>query len=386
LAISLVRLLPPHVVICTLAAHALFACDGDGLLEPRSVLFTQSPAAADGGAEQATRDGDDGDRDEGAKAADSSKSRRSSARDDDAGTLRSDGSGCDVDDECASDHCGNGLCCSSGECCLDTADCSVGSGVAIICEYPTTCHGLRGPIVCRDYRCSVDAGDPDDSACDERVVADDCGPFASITCSGEVEQRTPHCADTCDTDSECDREAHCDSTCIPDVPKGGACDENSDCISGQCNGGRCCVDGNCARDFAASPAEGLLRCRDTLASDACSQCGCDRCTESMLGCYDSGNEARDSLCSTVLECAFRESCFSACTEGEDCFREGCWCGNDCTDPSGSCTRPIEAAAGGANSAMTLAERAGSSSYALYFAEQYGTCLNQNCSAECDLVP
>ena len=26
----------------------------------------------------------------------------------------------------------------------------------------------------------------------------------------------------------------------------------------------------------------------------------------------------------------------------------------------------------------------SSNYALYFAEQYGTCLNQNCSAECAL--
>jgi hypothetical protein len=380
LAISLVRLLPPHVVLCTLAAHGLLACDGDGALEPRALLFTPA-TSLDAGDEPATAEDDD-DLDESSKPG----STVTRARDEDAGVLRSDGTRCDSDEECASRHCANGLCCSSGECCLKTEECLVESGIGIICEYPTTCQGARGPVICRDYRCSVDPdeSDDDDSACNERVVADDCGAFASVTCSGEIEQPPPHCADTCDTDNDCDREAHCDSTCIPDVPKGGACDENSDCVSGQCNGGRCCVDGNCARDFAASPAEGLQRCRDTLASDACSQCGCDSCTESMLGCYDSGNEARDSLCSSVLECAFRESCFAECTERGDCFRAGCWCGDDCTDSGGTCTRPIEAAAGGANSVTTLADRAGNSSYALYFAEQYGTCLNENCSAECDL--
>jgi hypothetical protein len=378
LAISLVRLLPPHVVLCTLAAHGLIACDGDAL-RPRSLPFTPA-SSLDAGDEQDTQDDRDG------KASDGSERGRTRANDDDAGMLRGDGTACDTDEECVSQHCGNGLCCSSGECCLNTSECSVESGIAILCESPDTCQGSRGPALCRDFRCQVDPDEstPDDSACNERIVADDCGAFASLTCSGEVDQRPPHCEDICDTDSDCDREAHCDSTCIADVSKGGACDENSDCISGQCNGGRCCVDGNCARDFAASPAEGLQRCRDTLASDACSQCGCDRCTESMLGCYDSGNEARDSLCSTVLECAFRESCFAACTERGDCFREGCWCADDCTDGSGSCTRPIEAAAGGANSAMLLSERAGSSSYALYFAEQYGTCLNENCRAECGL--
>jgi hypothetical protein len=360
-------------------ALALSACD-DGYVSPRRALFADAGIATDqldaaAGVEAAAQ-ADAGRADE--------RRRPAAASDEDAGTSRPDGVACERDDECASAHCNNGLCCRSGECCSDVRDCSVGTGIAIICDDASTCQGSRGPVACRRFRCTTQDGESDDSACDQRVVADECGPFASISCTGEAEQMPPRCANTCESDNDCDRDAHCDSTCLPDVRRGGACDENSDCTSGQCNGGRCCVEGNCARDLTELPAAGLRQCLDTLASDVCSECGCTRCTVSMLGCYDSGNEGRDSLCSTVLECAFREACFDACTDGEDCFRQECWCGNDCPGTTGSCTRPIEAAAGGANSTMTLASRAVDPGYALYYAEQYGACLNQNCRSECDL--
>jgi hypothetical protein len=276
------------------------------------------------------------------------------------------------------------VCCTNGECCSDVRDCSAGSGNALTCDDARTCQGRRGPAACIGFRCSVQGGEDDDSACDERIVADECGTFASVHCNGEVEQRAPRCDDTCAADNECDKDAHCDSTCVADSPRGGACDENSDCRSGQCNGGRCCEQGNCERELAEAPPSVQRQCLDTLGNDACSRCGCTLCTETMLGCYDSGNEGRDSLCSTLLECAFRESCFDACLPEAGCFRQECWCGTACTSPSGSCTRPIEAAAGGANSAASLAERAHDPAHALYHGERYGQCLRANCRSECGL--
>lgn len=375
LARSSVRL----IACCLVAGFDLAgssACDDSYVPGVRSLL-QDAGATLDAAPNQAARGESD--------SADSSvedSDRVSSA--DGGGAFGADGAKCENDDQCASDHCSNGVCCVRGECCTDTDDCSAGTGIALTCDIPWNCQGSRGPSVCRAFRCTTREGTPDDSACDSRVLADDCGPFASVYCTGEADQRMPRCADTCDSDNDCDRDAHCDGTCIPDVAKGGACDENSDCASAQCNGGRCCVEGNCARDLAESPAAGLRQCLDSLASDVCSECGCRRCTEFMLGCYDSGNEARDTLCSTVLECAFREACFAFCEDGRACFRAGCWCGPDCSGPSGSCTRPIEAAAGGANSATTLEQRAKDANYALHHAEQYGECLYANCRSECGL--
>ena len=56
-AVSLVKLLPLHLVLCTLAAPGLIACDGDQL-QPRTPLFTP-PANPDAGDEP--EQDDDGD-------------------------------------------------------------------------------------------------------------------------------------------------------------------------------------------------------------------------------------------------------------------------------------------------------------------------------------
>jgi hypothetical protein len=358
------------VVLCAAAA-----CDGNAAQRPRTSVPLPVFGDSDGGLNAETN------------ASEGASEPGGTTSDEDAGTFatdRANGEACRIDTDCRSGHCRNDVCCSSGVCCQDVADCPAAGGIALTCDVPKACEGSRGPAVCIDNRCGVSDGSPDDRACDGRVVADECGSFAPVYCSGDPEQRPPRCPDTCRGDSDCDRNAHCDTACIPDLPKGAACDENSDCESGECNGGRCCVDGNCARDLAQPPEAVQRQCLDTLAGDACSRCGCTSCTEAMLACYDSGNEVRDSLCSILLECAFRESCFEACVPGQDCFRAECWCGTSCTTPSGSCTRSIEAAAGGAKSAAALAQSSADSSRPLYYAERYGVCLYANCRSECGL--
>lgn len=364
---------------CVLAM--LWACDEAPALNLPPLPATGIRAEADGGAARP------GDADRSVTSNTGVDGQSASAADgpeEDAGTPQPNGGSCRVDSDCQSDHCRHDVCCESGECCADVKDCAEGGGVALVCKDPSGCKGERGAAACVAFSCTVLNGMEDDSACDERVIADECGPYAPVFCNGEADQRPPRCPDTCGDDGDCDRDAHCDSTCLPDVVKGGACDENSDCASGECNGGRCCEAGNCTRDLNAVPEVLERQCLDTLASDACSTCGCTQCTQAMLGCYNSGNESRDQLCSTLLECAFRESCFDACRPGEGCFRDECWCGTTCESPYGSCTRPIQSAAGGADSKASLAQRALDPKLALYHAERYGECLNANCRAECGL--
>jgi hypothetical protein len=166
-----------------------------------------------------------------------------------------DGETCGEDADCESDHCDHEVCCSAGSCCLQDADCERDGRTGVSCEDPATCQGRRGVLGCEDYRCVAATGSDDDSACDKRVQASDCGPYPAVFCNGKRKQDEPPCADACSDDADCDAEAHCeDDVCVLDVPDGEDCDADADCVSDHCANGACCADGDCCKTAESCPA------------------------------------------------------------------------------------------------------------------------------------
>lgn len=190
-------------------------------------------------------------------------SERESGEPDAARGMRVDGASCVNDEDCAGGHCNQGLCCAGGRCCKSDADCGAGDGA--ICSEPHACQGMRGTMACLRNRCRVQDGVDDDSACDAQVVADDCGFYRDLSCSGRMDQRAPECATSCEADADCDDNARCrDGACVAAEPNGGTCTSASDCASRHCAQGVCCEAGDCCRRDTDCPlsASSLARCTD----------------------------------------------------------------------------------------------------------------------------
>jgi hypothetical protein len=180
--------------------------------------------------------------------------------------LLEDGNVCSNDDVCASGHC-DGTCCSGGDCCRTPADCNISaSGVPLACNDVTKCSGSGGTIRCMDFRCQAIGGEPNDSACDSKTIANNCGPYKPVYCNGNVDQQPPVCPVTCATDDDCDPTAHCDGVCVPNVPNGGQCTKDLDCASAHCNHGLCCNNGDCCASTLDCPASysGAATCDSTM--------------------------------------------------------------------------------------------------------------------------
>ncbi len=126
-----------------------------------------------------------------------------------------DGELCENGFECRSDHCQNGVCCAGGDCCREVADCGDAYAHELRCDDPATCQGSSGAAACVNAVCTTIAS-PDDSACYAELLADECGPYPPIYCTGEIEQQVA-CATSCASDDDCDFEtAHCSGgVCVP---------------------------------------------------------------------------------------------------------------------------------------------------------------------------
>ncbi len=306
-----------------------------------------------------------------------------------------DGEVCDEDSDCVSGNCENGFCCGEGlTCCNADADCPGFPGVGTVCDEPTQCQGSRGTISCNveSFSCETISGAADDSACDASVTANECGTFADILCSGDMDQPRPSCPSSCSGDEDCDDGAHCDTAfCFPDLADGSACDEASDCISGHCQNGFCCASGDCCRGATDCPGsyataatcDDSRACQGTRDAATCVSSICDTeedvaddtaCTSGivadMCGLYPSvrctgGLDQDAPLCATMCsgdsDCDDAAHCDAdrcvadlangaACDEASDC-RSGhcqngfCCAGGDCcaaaSDCPGSYTSPSE---------------------------------------------
>ncbi|MBJ75143.1 MAG: hypothetical protein CMN31_28075 [Sandaracinus sp.] len=292
------------------------------------------------------------------------------------------GSACDEDSDCESNYCDNGFCCGMGAtCCAEDMDCPGYPGEGTVCDTPADCDGSRGVVQCNDttYECETLSGVDDDTACDDSVLADDCGTFRDIYCDGSADQPRPRCPSSCTTDAECDDNAHCDAGfCFPDLPGGEACDEASDCISGYCGNGFCCDSGDCCRTATdcpgsyGSPAEcdDARACAGTRDAAVCidNQCRTEfdvaddsACTSSIVadecgfypavrctGGVDQTSPMCATSCSGDAECDDAAHCDGgvcvadlpdgeACDEASDCISS--YCGNGfCCDSGDCCSR------------------------------------------------
>jgi len=172
------------------------------------------------------------------------------------------GEACADDARCMSGHC-DGVCCDKGsECCKTVADCTTTGGLGMSCDDRSMCRGSAGKITCTgEFKCITLDGARNDTACSNRVEANDCGLYPSVFClGGELQQGAPPCATSCANDNECDLNAHCEAgKCEADKPNGQQCKRNEDCTAGLCknmkNGmGVCCgVSGDCCATEADCP-------------------------------------------------------------------------------------------------------------------------------------
>lgn len=172
------------------------------------------------------------------------------------------GEKCTEDARCMSGHC-DGVCCDKGsECCSTVADCTTSGGLGMSCDDRSSCRGSAGKITCTgEFKCVTIDGARNDTACSNRVEADDCGLYPSVFClGGELQQGAPPCATSCASDSDCDLNAHCtDGKCEADKPNGQQCKRPEDCTAGICqnikNGtGVCCgASGDCCTTAADCP-------------------------------------------------------------------------------------------------------------------------------------
>ena len=100
--------------------------------------------------------------------------------------------------------------CPEGEeCCVVDDDCSA-SSTPPACDDAATCQGSGMEIQCLESICTEVVSE-DDSACGAEVIALDCAPFASVHCTGEVDQTPPAltCPTACVDHGDCGSDLAC---------------------------------------------------------------------------------------------------------------------------------------------------------------------------------
>ncbi|MCC6622838.1 MAG: hypothetical protein IT385_16370 [Deltaproteobacteria bacterium] len=149
------------------------------------------------------------------------------------------------------------------DCCGNASDCPASEyGSASVCHDAATCSGTRVDPICDESVCAVGGTVDDDSGCLGQV-ANDCGWYRSVLCTGAQVQAPPVCPEACDGDDDCDPGAYCGGgACVPDEGTGGVCGDD-----GQCGPDLQCVDGRCCGTACAGACQ---RCDLPGSEGACS--------------------------------------------------------------------------------------------------------------------
>ena len=238
-------------------------------------------------------------------------------------SLHEDGQKCAADSQCASGHCGNGICCGGGGCCASTADCGDGNSCTTetcvdfqcasapnseLCASPS-CDGLTyasarvceggacqtaatescgGSVPCKIYGCDPATGcTVDDAAAGTPCGSGSCsgymlstgsvcdgsgscgaGPSSGPCPGGFVCADGASCRSACDQDSHCRPGFYCQATvCLPMRTNGESCTAGQQCASGHCANGFCCASGKCCGGNDAQCNDGNS-CTDDLCGPA----------------------------------------------------------------------------------------------------------------------
>ena len=259
---------------------------------------------------------------------------------------------CDDGNPCTADSCTPLVGCvheptiaPDAACCEVPEDCSPDFSALPKCDDPSTCQGTMKLALCQDNQCGTAVLD-DDSAC--VGLADDCGLFKDIVCTGQVDQQVKACVGFCLNDDDCDPYAHCDGVCKEDGAIGVPCIADNQCETDNCNaapGGmewfcsapmhECALlDGTGVHDGFSYCLEGdLWTCTEAdtwqqvdCANDcgfylAVDDCQAAKCASCPTFCATDNDCDANAHCDG--ECIEDLSLGSACDEDSDCASGNC---------------------------------------------------------------
>ena len=257
---------------------------------------------------------------------------------------------CTDDDGCCAPGCNNAT----------DDDCSAkcGDGVVQASEHET-CEPGHTPC---PTQADCEAEDDDPCTIDRLVgEAENC----NAACTHDLINALTSGDQCCLPDSNANTDTDCKPRCGNDVLEEGE----------SCDGGDGCSD-DCML-MRTPEQEACIAEASSSGEAACAICTCTVCTAQMKACRDSGNDARDALCTDVAECANEKSCAG----------DVCYCGDVDTGTclllggNGPCKGEVEDAARSTDPFQVETERAKPDT-ALGRARALGDCTVRNCSDAC----
>jgi len=238
---------------------------------------------------------------------------------------------------CVSRYCDGTLCCNHGDCCNIAIDCPSGYDGTPVCTDTgpdTDCQGTRLRGICNGNVCDADVVD-DDSGC--QGVEFSCpNHFGPVTCTDDIVQDPPACANTCDDNDDCVTGYPCDGTaCIPPVGLGDSCTGTG---QGTCESGLKCENGVCCASSGPTCCSTAAQCSAGLT-----------CDQGAFACHTSCNNYDDTLCAQPDAYCLTNSCQPKLDDGTACVNRGQCVSDYCTGfccSSGDCCGISEDCPGG----------------------------------------
>ena len=189
-----------------------------------------------------------------------------------------------------------------------------------MCASQATCQGTRVDGICTSTFQCIAANVDDDTAC-AGLVANDCGPYPSVTCTTAAAQPTDQaarCATGCTSDGNCDGAGYCSGnpgTCVPDGGPGSSCSQANQCASGFCVDNVCC-NSDCTGSCMSCAVTGLIGTCAPIppGQDPADECGAVSCTTYYAGWNGSSCRRRADAPAAQAACDGAGACRTQAAE------------------------------------------------------------------------